>query len=103
MREESQLSVKIICLVTITLCCLYAGPSAHESAQFWLWLVLVVFVIMAFIAFTVSYFYIFVKPHLSLHDIMTQVRFLMSNFHRDQITSNLAHPFMIAQLTTIGW
>ena len=58
MREESQLSVKILCLVTITLCCLYAGPSAHESAQFWLWLVLVVFVIMAFIAFTVSYSWI---------------------------------------------
>ena len=67
MREDSHLSVKIICVVTITFCCLYAGPSSYESAQFWLWLVLVIFVIMAFIAFTVSFFSIFVSHNLSLY------------------------------------
>ena len=27
----------------------------------------------------------------------------MTNFHRQQFSHNLSHPFMIAQLTTIGW
>ena len=62
MREDEsdrQLCVKLLCLVTITLCCVYAGPSSYESAQFWLWLVLIIFVIMGFIAFSVNTFLTF--------------------------------------------
>ena len=56
MREDdSRLSVRIICLVTITVCCVYAGPSTYESAQFWLWLVLVLFVIVAVMSFSVIF------------------------------------------------
>ena len=65
MREDRELFVKIICVVTLYLCIVYAGPSAHESAQFWLWLVLIVSVAMAFIAFTVSFLRIFATDNLT--------------------------------------
>ena len=65
MREDRQLNLKIVCVVTVTLCCIYAGPTTHESAQFWLWLVLVVFVIMAFIVFTVIIFSLDILSSLS--------------------------------------
>lgn len=58
-----------------------AETYLSESVEFWLWLVIIVFIILSFIAFTLHFF------------TNAQYRHKIEEF---------GHPFMIAQLTTAG-
>ena len=56
--------------------------NISESVEFWLWLVIIIFIILSFIAFTLHFF---------------------NNAQYRQKIDEFGHPFMIAQLTTAGW
>ena len=106
MGEDTQLFLKIVCLVIVILICVYEGPSALESAQFWMWLLLVILVIVVILAILVI-FLIIIDNYIFRSCLCNniQVRFLKKNNIQPlplQMPSQISHPFMIAQLSTIG-